>query len=458
MRPDRSRNSRFIYLPARKLSINCILLCACAILWGCGGDPGQEAGRGRGGPAVIPAVEAVQAQLGSLPLEERLVGIVKADNQVEIYPELTAPVAGVHVQNGNYVEKGQRLVSLESRQFEEQYKQALASKRIAEADARQAEARLRELTLQFERTESLAQKELVSELDLETQRAQVDAASASFERAQAQVEQAAATVEERKTNLERTVIRAPISGTIGQRNAEVGMRANTNTQLFTIGDLDNVRVEVALTERMLSYIEVGQTARVSSESFPDTSIVYPLSRISPFLENISFSTTGEIDLSNPGGLLKPGMFVNVDVYYGESRQATIVPNSTLYEDPNSGAIGVFVASSLGLEVPVMEEESPDELAPLSEPTAVEFVEIEIVAEGHDLTGIRGINENAWVITLGQHLLRGDKPQARVRATSWERLITMQNLKREDLLKEFLEKQQEMARSGVFKNSALTEAG
>ena len=106
----------------------------------------------------------------------------------------------------------------------------------------------------------------------------------------------------------------------------------------------------------------------------------------------------------------------------------------------------------------MEEESPDELAPLSEPTAVEFVEIEIVAEGHDLTGIRGINENAWVITLGQHLLRGDKPQARVRATSWERLITMQNLKREDLLKEFLEKQQEMARSGVFKNSALTEAG
>lgn len=448
--------AQYSFVLARKLGVSISLFFFCAIWWGCGSEPDQQDGRGGRGASVIPAVEAVQAQLGSLPLEERLVGIVKADNQVEIYPELTAPVANVHVQNGEFVDRGQRLVSLESRQFEEQHKQALASKRIAEADARQAEARLRELTLQLERTESLAEKELVSDLDLETQRAQTDAARASFERAQAQVEQAAATVEERQTNLARTVIRAPISGTVGQRNAEIGMRANNNTQLFTIGNLDNVRVEVALTERMLSYIEVGQNARISSESFPDTSIVHPLSRISPFLEDVSFSTTGEIDLTNPAGLLKPGMFVNVDVYYGESRQATIIPNSALYEDPNSGAMGVFVATSLGLEIPVAEQTSADDLAPLSEPTPIEFVEIDIVAEGHDLTGISGINENAWVITLGQHLLRGEKTQARVRVTAWDRLIAMQNLKREDLLEQFLEKQQEMARLGVFKTNTIAE--
>ena len=437
----------------------------------CGG--GEEGGReqaggppggGRGGPGgfgfaspTIPAVEAVQAQLGSLPLEERLVGIVKADNQVEIYPELTSPIAQVHAQNGDFVKKGQVLVSLEARQFEEQLNQARASLRIAEADANSAEARLRELTLAFERTESLAEKELVSELELETQRAQLDVATASFERAKGQVEQAMATVEERQANLERTKVRAPISGRVGQRSAEVGMRANPNTQLYTIGNLEKVRVEIALTENMLSYIEEGQTTRISSESFQDTAIVTKLSRISPFLEEVSFSTTGEVDISNDGGLLKPGMFVNVDVYYGESQQATIVPNSALYEDPTTGVIGIYVATSLGVEIDVMRPESEDDIAPLSEPTPIEFTEVEIVAEGHDLSGVRGIADNAWVITLGQHLLRGEKPQARVRATSWDRLIAMQNLNRDDLLEQFLEKQQRMAKEGLFKNSALTDA-
>ncbi len=440
-----------------------VIACLVAfsfVLAGCGeGGGGNAAGGpggpgGFGGPRTIPAVEAVQAQLGSLPLEERLVGIVKADNQVEIFPEITAPIEQVHVNSGDYVQKGQMLVSLDSRQFKEQLNQAKASLRISQADAKQAEARLRELTLQFERTETLAKKDLVSDLDLETQRAQVDAASASLERAHAQVEQAGATVQERETALSRTVIRAPISGRIGQRNAEVGMRANGNMQLFTIGNLEKVRVEVSLTENMLSYIQEGQTTRISSESIPDTAIVEPMSRISPFLEEVSFSTTGEIDVQNKGGILKPGMFVNVDVYYGESQQATIVPNSALYEDPMSGAVGVFVATSLGLEVDVMKPESEDDVAPLSEPTPVEFKEIEVVAQGHDLSGVRGINENVWVITLGQHLLTGNEPRARVRATTWDRLITMQNLNREDLLEQFLEKQQKMAKSGVFQNSSL----
>ena len=119
--------------------------------------------------------------------------------------------------------------------------------------------------------------------------------------------------------------------------------------------------------------------------------------------------------------------------------------------------GFFVATSLGLEVDVMKPESEDDVAPLSEPTPVEFKEIEVVAQGHDLSGVRGINENAWVITLGQHLLTGDDPTARVRATTWDRLIVMQNLNREDLLEQFLEKQQQMAKDGIFQNSALVTA-
>ena len=448
-------------------------ICMLVFLVACSSDEqvanGPGGGPGGPGSGSVPSVEVVQAQLGSLPLEERLVGIVMADNQVEIYPEITAPVIEVHVQSGDVVSKGQALVSLEARQFQEQLNQAQASLRINEADSRQAEARLRELKLQFERTESLAEKELVSELELETQRAQVDAAAASYERTMAQVEQANATIQERRAALARTVIRAPISGRIGQRNVEVGMRVSGNTQIFTIGNLDNVRVEASLTESMLNYIKEGQNARISSELMSDSAIVMPVSRISPFLEAGSFSTTAEIDVPNPGGVLKPGMFVTVDVFYGESQQATVIPNSALYEDPSSGALGVFVATSLGLETPAFEPESDEETAPYTEPTPVKFFEVDVIAPGHDLSGISGIDDNAWVVTLGQQLLNGTSPQARVRATTWNRLISLQNLQREDLLKQFLEKQQRLAKTGKImgdvlqkrdssQSSGFTEAG
>lgn len=431
------------------MSAVCVL--AFLLITGCGEEEQASTAQGGrpGGPGAktVPSIEVVQAQRGSLPLEERLVGIVKADNQVEIYSEITAPVTVVHVQSGEEVQKGQALVSLEARQFEEQLKQAQASLRINQADARQAEARLRELSLQFERTESLAEKELVSELDLETQRAQVDAAAASYERTQAQVDQAEATVQESQATLARTVIRAPISGRIGQRNVEVGMRVNGNAQIFTIGNLENVRIEASLTESMLNYIQEGQNARISSELMGDSAIVRPVSRISPFLEAGSFSTTAEIDVPNAGGVLKPGMFVSVDVFYGESEQATVVPNSALYEDPSSGAIGVYVATSLGVEMPPFEPASEEDIAPYSEPTPVKFFEVEVIAPGHDLSGVSGIDEGAWVVTLGQQLLNGPSPEARARATTWDRLITLQNLQREDLLKQFLEKQQQLAKSG-----------
>lgn len=441
--------------------LNAVCILALLVMMGCteGEEAANAPGGGPGGMGArsVPSIEVVQAQRGSLPLEERLVGIVKADNQVEIYPEITAPVTAVHVQSGQVVEKGQALVSLEARQFQEQLNQAQASLRISQADARQAEARLRELSLQFERTESLAEKELVSELDLETQRAQMDAAAASYERTQAQVDQAKATVQERQANLARTVIRAPISGRIGQRNVEIGMRVNGNTQIFTIGNLDNVRVEASLTESMLNYIQEGQNARISSELMGDSAIVMPVSRISPFLEAGSFSTTAEIDVSNAGGLLKPGMFVSVDVFYGESEQATVVPNSALYEDPRSGALGVYVATSLGVEMPPFEPASEEDIAPYSEPTPIQFFEVEVVAPGHDLSGISGIEDGAWVVTLGQQLLNGPSPQARARATTWDRLITLQNLQREDLLKQFLEKQQQLAKSGkIMGDVSLTE--
>lgn len=400
---------------------------------------GEETNVENTGDSTIPAVEAVEAQFGGLPLEERLSGIVRASNQVDIYPRINAPIEEVYVQTGQQVEQGEPLVRLRDNEYREQLRQAEASLRITRAQERQAKAALGEVESQMRRQRALQERDLISELEIEQIEAELESAEASYELALAQVEQAESTVEERQDALDQTIIRAPIRGTVGERNAEVGMQANNNTRLFIIGDLSRSKVRVNLTERMMSYISIGQNVRIFSENLGDTVLTGEISRISPFLGAGSFSTEAEIDVDNESRILMPGMFVNVDVLYGESEQATIIPLSAIYRHPQSGETGVYVASSFGMETELLEEfENSDELVQLSNPTEIEFVPIEIIAKGRQSAGVTGVRSGDWVVTVGQNLLSRDNAEsARIRATTWNKIMAMQQMRSEDLLNEIM---------------------
>ncbi len=427
-----------------------LALLAAAALSACGNAEGQENGdgrRGEDGEATTPAVEAVQARYGALPLRERLTGTVRATGQVAIYPEASGLVTRVLVENGEAVREGQPLVYLKSETPQAQLGQAQASLQAAEAQAQQAQANLQELEAQFERTQALAQDSLVSQQELETQQAQLDAARASYQQAQAQVQAARAQTSERQESVSQTVVRAPINGRVGQRDVEVGMRVDGQTRLYTMGRLEEVRVEVPVTQDIIGRLQEGQTVELTAESLPDTVITAEISRISPFLEEGSFSAEAEIDAPNQGGLLRPGMFVTADVFYGESQRATLLPRSALYENPATGQSGIYVAPSLGSEVQP-EEPGEDGKAPLTPPVPTRFQSVEVLAEGSQLVGVRGVERGAWVVVVGQHLLSGgeDGPaEARVRPVSWSRIVDLQRLQRQDLLKQFMDKQQRLAR-------------
>jgi hypothetical protein len=240
------------------------------------------------------------------------------------------------------------------------------------------------------------------------------------------------------------------------------MRADATTRLFTVGTMETVEVEVAITEAMFGRIRVGQTARISAPAFGDTVVTARVATISPFLEAQSFSAAAEIEVDNPGALLKPGMFVTVDVAYGESETATLVPKSALYTDPQTGERGVFVAATLGEEVPVevAREVDPQNPPPLVGPTPVRFQRADVVAEGRALVGLRGVPPGAWVVAVGQHLLaaatsaQDAETPAKVRAVTWDRLVEMQGLQRRDLLLQFMEKHRRMAQ-GADSAGAMT---
>jgi hypothetical protein len=203
---------------------------------------------------------------------------------------------------------------------------------------------------------------------------------------------------------------------------------------------------VPLTQELLRHVEVGTPVEIEARDRDDGPIRAAVSRISPFIEQSSFSTIAEIDLPPANGL-RPGMFVTVRVLRGESVPATLLPTSAVWEEPGTGFNQVFVVEEDdGLAEP---SQPGDEIPERHRRVAVRRVKI--LAEGQGQTGVDGVAGGEWVVTLGQHLLfeqlqtnGSDTATARVRPTTWLQVLDLQSLQREDLLENFLEKQRRLA--------------
>ncbi|MGH9457095.1 MAG: biotin/lipoyl-binding protein, partial [Thermoanaerobaculia bacterium] len=119
-----------------------VLTLAAALLLVGGCAAGEAETREQTRP--VPLVDAVQARSGAIPLSERVSGTVRAENQVAIRAEISAPIVEVMVRSGAEVRRGQPLVRLDDRDVREQLLQAEASVRLAEASAAEAAARVGE--------------------------------------------------------------------------------------------------------------------------------------------------------------------------------------------------------------------------------------------------------------------------------------------------------------------------
>lgn len=422
-------------------------LLAGLVLSACGGTAGDgpRAGMQRRA-AAPPAVEAVEVRYGSFPLEERLAGSVRARNQTEIYAEVAGTIAAVYVDDGDLVAAGDPLVQLRDRDFQERVRQAESGLQIAEARVRQAEANLTRARATLERTQAIVRERLGTQAELDTALADAASAEADLDLMVAQRDQAASVLIERETELADTLVRAPIDGVVGGRNAEIGQQANTSTPLFVIGDVGSMTVEITLTQQMLGYIDVGTRTNIYSDTSPEDVITAEIARVSPYLHPVTHTTRAEIYVDGHGGRLRPGMFVTVDVLYGESEQAPLVPNSAIFRHPRDGREGVFLTSlEEALQNPESAETPPPLLSSFSDPVgpvSVRFVPVEVVARGRATSGISGVEEGDWVVTLGHHLLENSNApqQAIVQPTPWDHILDLQRMQSRDLLDVIREKQ------------------
>jgi HlyD family secretion protein len=272
-------------------------------------------------------------------------GEVKPKKNINISALILGRIVKIGIKEGQEVKAGDFLLKLDSTQYEAMAERDRAFIQSSKAERIKAEATLQRNTDFYNRQKNLYDNQLISKEQLEQAKSQLDIADASMRSLDFQIAQADASLKSTLDNLAKTVYSSPIDGMITSKRVEEGEMAiigtmnNPGTVLMTIADLSVMEVEVQVDETDVVGVQLGQTANVRVDAFPNQIIKGKVTEIgSSALQKTTVATTTTqeskdfkvvVTLDNPSKLLKPGLSASADIITGERMNVLAVPISAL---------------------------------------------------------------------------------------------------------------------------------
>jgi membrane fusion protein (multidrug efflux system) len=259
-----------------------LFLAALAVLAGCDQEPALSGGSSWGRAATV-----ITAKVELRPMVDEIeaLGTARANESVEIRPRIASLVERVVFDEGQMVQQGELLIELENSEI-------VAGLALARAS-------LSESRSIYERSKSLASAQAISASNLEQLLAQVQIDEAQVEGARAR--------------LSNTRIRAPFAGRVGLRRVSPGSFVDTSTIITTLDDVSQIKLDFSVPEAFLTAITEGMDIVAHSLVYPGREFVGAVSSIDTRLDPISRSVQVRALIPNQDGVLKPGMFLTVDL-------------------------------------------------------------------------------------------------------------------------------------------------
>jgi RND family efflux transporter MFP subunit len=353
-------------------------------------EAGTAGGGGRGRGSRLPmAVNVAPVTRADLSEQITVVGNLIGALTVDATPKINGRLQAVPVKMGDRVSRGQQLARIEDSEISQQVKQATAALDVATATVRQREADLRFANTNLERTQNLADRQLISRQTLDDAESRQQAASAQVDLAQAQLAQSQARVDELKINLANTIITSPVTGFVGKRTLDPGAWVTPNTSFISVVDISTVRLVANVVEKDLRRVTSDAMADVQVDAYPGEQFVGRVAHIAPVLDPATRTAEIEVEIANPLGRLKPGMYARVHFTVERRDKALVVPANAIVD--YDGQRGVFVPGG-------------------PEGTTVRFLASKTGIEQGDVVEIAGgLNEGDHVVTTGAASLRDGDP-------------------------------------------------
>ena len=297
--------------------------------------------------APIIEVGVISLQEEPVALQQELSGRVKAKLVSEVRPQISGIITKQLFTEGSFVKEGEILYQIDSATYQASFFQAKASLESAKVDAKNAK-------IKSQRYEELLKFD-------GTSKQEADDAKAVYLQAEALVEEKKASLESAKIDLERTNIKAPISGYISISNVTSGalVSQNQTEALATIRDTNSVYVDLSQSNTQLlalrkllsqENIQKGNTEVtliLSDGSFYEHKGELKLQEIA--VDESTGSVTLRALFPNEKGILLPGMFVKAIVQGAIDTKAFLLPQQAVSRDSKANPIITLVQEDNSLK-------------------------------------------------------------------------------------------------------------
>ncbi len=262
------------------------------------------------------AVTTIVAKQEKWPATLNVIGTTVAVQGVTVSADLPGTVARIAFESGKSVKAGDVLVELDTRQERAQLAAMEAQRDLAH--------------INFGRTQELVKQGVMAQMEYDNVTAQQKATEAQ--------------VGEIRATIARKTIRAPFSGILGIRQINLGQYLAAGEAIVSLQALNPIYVNFGIPQQEGAVVRAGRTIRVTSNEAGAAAFTGRVTAIDSIVNEATRNVQVQATLANPGGKLRPGTFVQVEMVFGADRSVIAIPTTAINYAPYGDS--VYIVSDL----------------------------------------------------------------------------------------------------------------
>lgn len=314
------------------------------------------------------SVSTVIAKRETWPSTLSVIGTAAAIQGVTVSADLPGTVDKIHFESGQTVHEGDILVELDIRQEKAQ---------LANIEAQRDLARI-----QYGRAEELSKAGVISKSD--------------YDNAAAQQKATEAQVNDVKAAIARKTIHAPFTGVLGIRQISLGQYLAAGQAIVSLQSVDPIYVNFGVPQQDTPKMKIGHSVRVTDQDLPGVEFKGRITALDSVINEQTRNIQIQATLENPGGRLRPGMFVQVELPVGQPRDVIPLPASAINYAPYGDS--VFVVTDM----------KDDKTGKTYRGVRQQIVKIE-GSRGDQVAITSGLNPGDEIVSAGSFRLRNAAP-------------------------------------------------
>jgi RND family efflux transporter MFP subunit len=273
----------------------------------------------------IYPVRVEKVTSGNIEKKIAYLGNLEAYQEVKVYSTIPTRITEMNVDINDRVKAGDVLAVVDNIKIRQGVLQA-------EAGLQSAQAQYENILTEWKRIKKLYSENAVSQ-------SQNDGINAQKEAAEAAVNQMKAGLKSAKEQLNDSYIKSPITGIVSSRTYNIGDQTSPQMPVFTIVQMDKIKINIDIVESQIDQIAVGQKAYVTVDTYPGEMFTGKVNTIYPTINPVTRTVKCEIVIENSDYRLKPGGFARVEIVVEQHNDVLLIPKHAIIEKTSLEYLG-----------------------------------------------------------------------------------------------------------------------